>query len=260
MGFELEARGLCVRLGGKEILRPFSARFRGGKLYGILGQNGAAKTTLLRALAGLLPPSGGEVLLDGRRFEEYGGRERAKRLSYLPQDAPRPEGFSLWEMVAMGRTPYRRFWQREAPGERPAVEEALRRAGLEELAQREVRSLSGGEWQRALIARALCQGAEGLLLDEPASALDIAHAGRALSLLRGLCAEGHCAVLVLHDINLAAMLCDEIVLMKGGEMLDFGPPEGVLTKKSLETAYECALRAVRDEKTGRSLFFAEAIR
>ncbi|MDR3085235.1 MAG: ABC transporter ATP-binding protein [Christensenellaceae bacterium] len=260
MGFELEARALRVTLGGKEILRPFSARFCGGKLYGILGPNGAAKTTLLRALAGLLPPSGGEVLLDGRQIKAYGSRERAKRLSYMPQDAPRPEGFTLREMVAMGRTPYRSFWQREAPGEKLAVEEALQRAGLAELALRELRSLSGGEWQRALIARALCQGAEGLLLDEPASALDIAHAGRALSLLHGLCGEGKCAVLVLHDINLASMLCDEIVLMKGGERLGFGPPESVLTAESLEKAYECAVRAVRDEKTGRSLFFAEAIR
>lgn len=253
--YALEAEGLCLRLSGKPIVRGVDLHLELGQAVGILGPNGAAKTSLLRALCGLLPLSQGRALLFGRPIGSYTRRELARRLAYVPQNAGCDFNFTLRQLVRMGRYPHLSRLSAAAPGDAALVEEALAKTGLTAYGDRLARTLSGGEWQRALIARALCQQADCLLLDEPTAALDIAHQNGVLALLRGLAGEGRLVLLVLHDINLAAAYCDHLLLMQEGRGVAFGPPEQVLRPELLSQVYGCPVRSVLDEETGRQLYY-----
>nr|WP_281377088.1 ABC transporter ATP-binding protein [Deinobacterium chartae] len=203
-------------------------------LLGLLGPNGAGKSTLLRVLYRALRPQRGAVLLEGRDLWGHAAREVARRMAVVTQERPLGHAFTVYEVVMTGRLPHQGPWTRTRAADHAAVAQALARLGLEAHAHRTFESLSGGEKQRALIARALAQGARLLLLDEPTNHLDVRYQLEVLSCLRDL----EVPVLVaLHDLNLAAMYCRELLLLEGGRVVAAGTPERVLTPEGIGRVY-----------------------
>lgn len=209
--------------GRRPVLEGVDLRVSRGELLAVLGPNGSGKTTLLRVLAGTLQAASGTVHLFGRPLERWSRAEIARRVAVLPQSLDLPAGFSVAEVVAMGRIPHARGAFGAGPDDERAVEIALRDAGASELARRPVTELSGGERQRVLIAMALAQEPALLLLDEPTLHLDLAHQLELVRALQRLRRARHVAVVaVLHDLNLAAAYADRSVLLDGGRLVPAG--------------------------------------
>ena len=229
---------LGVTLGGEPILDDVSFEVSQGSLVGLVGPNGAGKTTLVKTINGLLTPESGEVRIDGDRVSDLSARAVSRRVATVPQDTSLGFDFPVRDVVAMGRTPHRSRYERESDRDRAAVTRALRRTRTEELADRPIGSVSGGERQRVVLARALCQSTPNLLLDEPTASLDIGHGVRILQLVCDLVSEGKTALAAIHDLDLAARFCDELVVLSKGEIIAVGTPEDVLTEEHLEEAFD----------------------
>jgi iron complex transport system ATP-binding protein len=234
----LEALGLGAAYRRKTVLSGIDIAVHRGELTVLIGPNGSGKTTLLKTLGGLLPPRGGEIRLDGKRLHEYSRRERAARLAYLFQETGTPWSFTVAEYIAQGR-----FWRQgwfggENAGDRQAVENAIEAAGLGGFEERPVNELSGGEYQRVLIARAVAQEAPCLLLDEAAANLDLKYQYRVMELLKSLAREKGRAVLVsLHELGLAGLYADKIIVLGGGGIAAQGRPEQTLTAETLKAVF-----------------------
>jgi iron complex transport system ATP-binding protein len=214
-----------------------------GAVTAVIGPNGCGKSTLLRALGRLLRPRTGEVLLDGERIDRLPTREVARALGLLPQSPVAPEGLTVADLVGRGRHPHQAWFRQWSRDDEAVVAEAMASTGVLELGDRPVDSLSGGQRQRAWIAMALAQGTDLLLLDEPTTHLDLAHAVDVLDLVDRLNAErGQTVVMVLHDLNLAARYADRLIAMKAGRIVAQGPPQAVLTPELLDEVF--GLRAV----------------
>ncbi|MGZ3450318.1 MAG: ABC transporter ATP-binding protein [Polyangiales bacterium] len=250
----LEARSLAVSYGSREILRGIDIDVREGELVAIVGANGAGKTTLLRTLSGTVPKSHGEVLLEGRPIESFTRLEIARRLAVVPQDLPSAAGFSVREVVAMGRSPHQGTWMRSSERDRKTVDEALQRTRLVELADRPFDALSGGERKRATIAQALSQTPRVLLLDEPSAFLDLRHALDVFDLAREEVSRGVAVVAIVHDLSLASRFADRVALLAQGALAAFGPPAEVLDEDNLGKAFGVRIRRVRDPETGADAF------
>ncbi len=228
-----DVRGLEVALGGTRVLGPLDLQIEQGGFLGILGPNGSGKTTLLRALTGTVKPTAGTALLEGRPLREYRASELARRVGVVPQQFYLDFSFTVREMVSMGRYAHPRGagkHEREAADgdHAEAVEAALAQTGLMELADRLVTGLSGGERQRALIAQTLAQETPTLLLDEPLNNLDLNHQLEIMQLLARLHDEGRTIAVVLHDLNMAAQYCQELLLLNHGQTAARGEPSAVL--------------------------------
>jgi iron complex transport system ATP-binding protein len=223
-----------------------------GELVGLLGPNGAGKSTYLRLMAGLATPQRGVVYICGQRVEKVSPEARAMCLAWVPQRSETPFEWTVSEMVSLGRHPHQgRAW-RERPEDRDVVAKALDSIGLSTLRARAVGTLSGGEWQRALLGRALAQEAKVLLLDEPVASLDLGYQRRIYELIRSLCRErGVGAIVADHHIDLHAAFCDRLVLMDGGRVVAQGTPAEVLTSANLEAVFRTPLRVEVDPQTGR---------
>lgn len=240
----LDIRGLEVILGGRHVLGPFDLEVPRGAFLGILGPNGSGKTTLLRALTGVVKTSAGEVLLEGRSLRDYRALELARLVGVVPQQFNLDFSFTVEEMVAMGRYAHGGRGSaapRGADGagatdsagaggaaDGTAVAAALAETGLTSLAGRLVTELSGGERQRALIAQTLAQETPTLLLDEPLNNLDLNHQLEIMQLLGRLHAAGRTIAVVLHDLNMAAQYCEELVLLDQGRLVARGEPKDIL--------------------------------
>ncbi len=246
----LEARGLACGYGGADVLRGVDLRLERGELAALLGPNGAGKTTLLLALAGLLPPRAGSVEIAGRDLRSLSPKKRARRVSCVQQRLEAPTGFSVRELVRLGRFAHTVLLGGYAPDDLDAAEAAMREAGCLDLAERQASELSGGEYQRVLLARALCQGRELLLLDEPTSALDLARRVEALDLLAQLNRAGSTALLALHDLNLAALYCPRLIVLKAGRIALDGPTHAVFTEQNLREIYGADIRVAPHPVTG----------
>ncbi|MFO8059014.1 MAG: ABC transporter ATP-binding protein [bacterium] len=208
------------------------------EILGIIGPNGAGKTTLLNILAWSLRPTRGEVLLLGEPASSLTARERARRLAMVPQEPAVAFSFSVMEIVLMGRAPYLGRWQLEGRGDTDTANEALAMTGLVSLKNRSFHELSGGEKQRVMIAKALAQRSNVLLLDEPTSFLDLKHQVEIYQLVRELARQRDIAVIaVSHDINLAAMHCDRVAVLSGGRVIEQGPPATVVRPDLLSRVY-----------------------
>lgn len=230
----LAASGIVAELGGARILDGVDLTVTPGGWVSIVGPNGAGKTTLIRVLGGALAPVAGRVLLDGDDLKALRTRERARRIALVPQTPVVPVGVSALDYVLLGRTPHIPFFGSESSDDVSRAHAVLDRLGVGALAARSVESCSGGERQRVFLARALAQEAPILLLDEPTTALDIGHQQEVLDLVDGLRAEHGIAVIsTMHDLTLAGLYADELVLLGGGRVVERGRAEEVLTEETL---------------------------
>ncbi|MGW3428489.1 ABC transporter ATP-binding protein [Streptomyces melanosporofaciens] len=230
----LRADRVSRRADGRLIVDGVTLTLRPGETLGLLGPNGSGKSTLLRLLAGILAPSAGVVTLDGRPLPRVGRRATARRIATVEQHAHTQTELTVREVVALGRIPHRRAWSSSTATDTRAVDAALERTGLTDRAGQSWHTLSGGERQRAQIARALAQEPYELLLDEPTNHLDIQHQLDLLDLVVGLPIA---TVIALHDLNLAAMYCDRLLVLREGHVVAEGTPRQVLTPSLIKQVY-----------------------
>jgi iron complex transport system ATP-binding protein len=233
----LRLEGVTVRLAGREVLRGVDLEVAPGEVLGLLGRNGAGKTTLVRAASGVLAAAGGRITLAGRELGAWSRRERARRVAVVPQQTLVPFPFSVLEVVLMGRAPHLGPFAFESARDHARARAALEELGIGALASRSVLELSGGERQLVVVARALAQDADLLLLDEPTAFLDLEHRLEVLALLRRLAAAGRAALVVSHDLQLAARFCHRTALLAEGRILAVGPPREVLEPGRLRQAF-----------------------
>ncbi|MEU0375952.1 ABC transporter ATP-binding protein [Streptomyces cyaneofuscatus] len=244
----LRAERVGREAGGRLILDGVDITPPPGATVGLIGPNGSGKSTLLRILAGLLAPDTGTVTLDGDPLAALGRRTVARRIAVVDQHAVTQVDLSVLDVVRLGRIPHRRAWSAPDRADEEAVTYALRRTGLTDRAAQSWHTLSGGERQRVQIARALAQQPRELLLDEPTNHLDIQHQLELLALVAELPLT---SVIALHDLNLAAMFCDRITVMKAGRVIAGGTPAEVITEELIEDVYGVRAVVTPDGPDGR---------
>jgi iron complex transport system ATP-binding protein len=238
--------GLSVSFGTAEVVRGISGEVERGEWVGLIGPNGAGKTTVLRAVAGLVPYEG-TVSLDGHDVHASRRRDIARRVALVPQSPRIPAELTVGEYVLLGRTAHIGYLATEGRADRIAAQRALERLELDEFAQRTLGSLSGGELQRVVLARALAQEAPLLLLDEPTSALDLGHQQQALELVDALRRDHALTVVAaMHDLTLAAQYADRLVLLDHGRIVADGSPDDVLSEERIQRHYGARVRIVRE--------------
>ncbi|MFI8252178.1 ABC transporter ATP-binding protein [Streptomyces filamentosus] len=247
-GTGLRADRVSRTAGGALVLDGVTLAPRPGTLTGLLGPNGSGKSTLLRLLAGVLAPDAGVVTLDGDPLGSVPRRALARRVAVVEQHADTQVDLTVADAVRLGRIPHRRAWSPATAADEEAVRSALARTGLSGLAHRTWRTLSGGERQRVQIARALAQEPRELLLDEPTNHLDIQHQLDLLALVSGLRLT---CVVALHDLNLAAMHCDHLVVLREGRVVAAGPVRDVLTERLVADVYGVRATVTRPGPDGR---------
>ena len=248
----LLARDVTLGYEGRTVARDLSVEIPDDSFTVIVGPNACGKSTLLAALARVLAPQAGAVLLDGAEIASYKSKEVARRLGLLPQTATAPGGITVGDLVARGRYPHQQLLKQWSDDDEVAVAEAMALTNVSDLAPRLVDELSGGQRQRVWLAMALAQETPILLLDEPTTYLDISHQIDVLELCARLHAEhGRTLVAVLHDLNQAARYASHLVaLRKGGIVAATGPPDEVLTEELVTDVYGLACRVLPDPETG----------
>jgi iron complex transport system ATP-binding protein len=247
----LEARGVTCGYGADPVLHDVSFRLTPGDFVGVIGPNGCGKSTLIRALTGVLRLETGTVTLDGEDVHRMGRRQVARRVAVIPQESGHLFGFTVMEMVMMGRTPHLRRLQRAADRDVALTEAALRQTDLMGLRDRKVTELSGGERQRAVIARALAQEPGLLLLDEPDSHLDIGHQIEIFDLIASLNRDrGLTLLCVSHNLNLASAYCRQLMLMQNGRLASTGAPEEIVTPERIHEVYGIRAHVQRSPVNG----------
>ncbi|MDD5467700.1 MAG: ABC transporter ATP-binding protein [Anaerolineales bacterium] len=230
----IEVRGASWSIDAKRIVDTISLRAQTGEFIGLIGPNGSGKSSLLRLIYRMYPPDGGLVLLDGHDIWKMSGKVLAQYEAVVAQENVSKFDFTVEEIVFMGRTPHKRLFDLDTAEDDAIVYDALCRVGMQSFTQRIFRTLSGGEKQRVLIARALAQQAKVLVLDEPINHLDIRSQLETMELVRSL---GVTTIVALHDLNLAAAYCDRLYLMQSGRIVAQGHPSTVLTPPLIESVY-----------------------
>ena len=242
----LKIQNLSVYYGQRKILHNVNLDVESGEVLALIGPNGAGKSTLIRAVSGVIPIASGNVRTNGDDFHSLTPMQRAKYLAVVPQAVSLPPAFTAWETVLMGRTPYLGFLGQTSSSDEEIARDALKRVDALGLADRRVGELSGGEGQRVLLARALCQSTPILLLDEPTTHLDLQYQVSLLDLISDLAHHDHLAVLIaLHDLNLAARYADRVALMVAGEIKAVGTTREVLTSELISQAYCLPVHVVK---------------
>ncbi|MFJ8625396.1 ABC transporter ATP-binding protein [Kitasatospora sp. NPDC093550] len=244
---DLDVDAVSVELAGTRLVHEVDLAAAAGQVVGLVGPNGSGKSTLLRCVYRVLKPAGGAVRLDGDDLHALTARESARRVAALTQEHSAEFDFTVAEVVAMGRLPHRRGLGAPTAGDRERCAEALRRVRAGHLAERGFLSLSGGEKQRVLFARALVQEPRLLVLDEPTNHLDIAHQLEVLALARE---AGPTVLTALHDLNLAASHCDLLYVLRAGRVVASGPPAEVLRPALLAEVFGVRATPVRHPETG----------
>jgi len=245
----LRGRDLVVGYGDEPVIDGLSITVPDAELTAVVGPNACGKSTLLRALARLLDPRPGLVLLDGRAIHEQPAKDVARRLGLLPQAPTAPGGLVVEDLVARGRYPHQGLLRQWSSGDQRAVDAAMARARVTDLSQRPVDQLSGGQRQRVWLAMALAQETDLLLLDEPTTYLDIAHQVEVLDLCEDLHRDGLTVVAVLHDLNLAFRYATHVIVMHEGTVVAEGPPGEVVTAELIGEVFDLPCRIVPDPET-----------
>ncbi|MDR6287826.1 MULTISPECIES: ATP-binding cassette domain-containing protein [Inquilinus] len=234
--FELSQIAFAVA--DRQLLQPLDLTLAPRRVTGLIGHNGSGKSTLLKILARQQPPTAGTVHFEGQALRDWGDRAFARKVAYLPQQTPPASGLLVKELVALGRYPWHGALGRFGAADRAKVAEAIELTDIAPFADRLVDTLSGGERQRVWLAMLVAQDAECLLLDEPISALDVAHQIEVLSLVHRLSqSKGLGVVVVLHDINMAARFCDDIIALHSGRLIARGAPEAIMQPDQLQAIY-----------------------
>jgi iron complex transport system ATP-binding protein len=242
----IEVHDVSVRLGATDALRGISFTVERGSWVSLIGPNGAGKTTAIRALCGLVPYDG-EVLVDGVEARTRGRRGLARLCAFVPQTPETPPELTVAEYVLLGRTPHLGYFGVEGDTDRLAAERALERLELLDFTQRPLGSLSGGELQRVVLARALAQEAPVLLLDEPTTALDLGRQQQVLELVDALRGDDLTVVSTMHDLTLAGQYADRLVLLDRGTVVAEGTASDVLSVPNVASYYGASVRVVEDE-------------
>lgn len=248
-GAALDLDGVTFGYHREAVVSDVSFRARSGGFIGIIGPNGSGKSTVLKLISGLIAPWTGRVTVDGVDLAGMAPRQLGRTIAAVPQETTMPFPFTVLEMVLFGRTPHLRGFAFEDERDLRVARAALERTGTLYLERRPVTELSGGERQRVALARALAQEPRLLLLDEPSAFLDIRHAVDMYDLLRDLSGEGVTVVSVLHDLNLAALYCEHIVLLSAGRVHRQGAPATVMTYENLTAVYQTEIYVSMNELT-----------
>lgn len=233
----IEVNGLTFGYGGTPILKGVTFQLTKGEVVGLVGPNGAGKSTVIKLLTRVLRASAGEVLVDGEHVQALSRLELARRLAVVPQTGELAQDFSAFELALMGRTPHVGFFRTESQKDLDITEAAMRRTETWGLRERLIGELSGGERQRVLLARALVQEPNYLLLDEPTNHLDLRYQTQVLRFTRQEVANGLGALVVLHDLNLAARVCERILVLHKGQIVAQGEPQSVLSQALIREVY-----------------------
>jgi len=241
---KIETEEILARLGGAEILKGVSLYAQQNEMIGVIGPNGSGKSTLLKCIYRVLKPSGGAVLIDGKPLERYSPRESAKRVAVLAQHNYYNFDFTVLEVVLMGRSPHKKALERDNAEDYRIVREALRMVGMQDFAERSFSTLSGGEQQRVILARALAQETPCLILDEPTNHMDVKYQLQLMEIVKGL---DRTVLAAVHDLNIAALYCTRLYVMKDGKIVASGTPEEVLTPELIRDVYEVEAEVFRDK-------------
>jgi len=233
---------LSHSFGKRNVLKHLSFSVEKGDFFIIIGPNGSGKTTLMKLMAGILRPQKGQIEILGLPKPSYSPRALARAVAFVPQRLPVDLPFTVGEAVLLGRAPYQGTLGIESKRDLEIAEQAMQFTEVDHLNSLNIGQLSGGEQQRVFIARAICQEPEIMLLDEPTAALDLAHQVKVMDLMEKLKIEkGITVIMVSHDVNLAAMYSDQVLLLKEGQVVCMGTPSEVLSFRTLEETYACKL-------------------
>jgi iron complex transport system ATP-binding protein len=238
---------LSVDISGRRIVTGIALAVGDQEFAGLVGPNGSGKSTILKAIYRVHRPSAGRILLDGTDLLSLRPRDAARRIAVVAQETTSEFDFTVREMVMIGRTPHKRSFDRDTDADRSIVDHAIERVGCGSLAQRRFNTLSGGEKQLILIARALAQEADHLILDEPTNHLDIHHQVEILEVVAGL---GVTVLAALHDLSLAALFCHTIHVLSAGQVVTAGPPGAVLSPETIRRAYGADVLVIEHPDTG----------
>lgn len=248
----IEFRDVVVRYAkaDRDALSSVSFTAARGAITAVVGPNGSGKSTLVRTLIGRIGVARGTIQLDGTSMHEVPRHIRARRIAFVTQREELAFPVLVEEYAALGRFPHLGLWRAAATADRQAVERALDEAGVTSLRTRRLDALSGGEWQRVRLARALAQGGDALVLDEPTAFLDVAHEMTVFELLDRLARAGRAVLLVSHQLNLVARFAAKLVLLRGGSVVATGTPEEVMQAATLERVYDWPLVVTHDPLVG----------
>lgn len=248
----IEAKAVEALLGGNHILKGIDMEAGDRELVGVIGPNGSGKSTLLKCIYRVLKPTVGAVYLDGRELDGYSYKESARSIAVVAQHNYYNFDFSVKDVVLMGRAPHKRALDRDTAEDYEIVAESLETVGMADLADRSFSTLSGGEQQRVILARALAQRTPCLILDEPTNHLDIKYQLQLMDLVRGL---DRTVIAAVHDLNIAAMYCDRLYAVKGGQIVGQGTPRELLTPPFIRAVYEVDARVMTDEDGALHILF-----
>lgn len=241
----LSVDSLCVSYGNRRVLQRVSLEVASGEIVALVGPNGVGKSTLIRAISGVIPVISGDIRIDDLDLLRLSPMVRARHLAVVPQATSMPPAFTVWETVLLGRTPYLNFLGQTSSLDEQLVRAALEKVDAADLAERRVGELSGGEQQRVLLARALAQSTPVLLMDEPTAHLDLQHQVGLMERMRSLAQIENLAVLAaLHDLNLAARYANRVILMVEGEIKAAGTPAEILTPELISDVYHLPVQVI----------------
>ena len=248
----ISAKDIHLSYGAKEILKGVDIHSENGEFVGLIGPNGSGKSTLLKCIYRILKPNAGQVFLDEEELRAMSIKESARKMGVVAQHNYYNFEFTVREVVMMGRAPHKKALERDNAKDYEIVEEALKTVGMEEFAQRSFSTLSGGEQQRVILARALAQQTPCLILDEPTNHLDITHQLQLMRIVKNLSAT---VISAIHDLNIAAMFCDRIYALKEGRIIAQGTPREVLTEDFIRQVYQVDAEIAKDSSGQMHILF-----
>ena len=239
-----------------QILKGVSLEIPQGKMIGVIGPNGSGKTTTLKHIYRAINPKRGVVFIDGKDIHDFSYRESAKEMTVMKQEHNTDFSYNIYEMVMMGRTPYRKMFEADTKEDREVVLKALQYVGMEKYVNRSYTELSGGEKQRVMIARSLAQGTEIFILDEPTNHLDVHYQWALMHMIHNL---NKTVIAVFHELNLAANYCDELYVINDGKIVDHGVPADILTSQMLAEVFKIEAEVMRSKDGMIHILFKRAI-
>ncbi|WP_040214296.1 ABC transporter ATP-binding protein [Clostridium polynesiense] len=249
MEASVQINKLFFSYGSNPVLKDISINFEKGKFYSIIGPNGSGKTTLLKNISKMLSVVKGTVFIENKDIFKISNKEISKKLAVVPQNINIEYEFTAYDIVLMGRTPFKRRFEDYNEEDKDIAERVMRLTSTWEIKDKLITSLSGGEQQRVIAARALCQDTDIILLDEPTSHLDIQHQLGFLNIFKSL-KKDVTVIAVMHDLNLASLYSDEIILVEKGSIIDKGEPSKVITKSNIKRVYDIDVDIIRNTSNG----------